>query len=154
MTLSVLGLLQNTLLWFQKTRPEPTTKDFTTQLGVHVEEFGEMLDCFTATNSETYILVEQARRSVHALANHLKAEDDAVRIQPEDRVEFLDSICDQIVTGTGVAHTQRMDILNGLNEVNRSNFSKFDDEGEPIFNPDRKVMKGPGFSKPDLTPYV
>ncbi|MNL46424.1 hypothetical protein D3C87_1691330 [compost metagenome] len=67
---------------------------------------------------------------------------------------MLDSICDQIVTGTGVAHTLDYDIVGAMTEVNRSNFSKFDDAGLPIYNEQGKVMKGPNYSPAELSAYL
>ena len=64
------------------------------------------------------------------------------------------SLCDQIVTAVGVAHCAGMKIVDGLHEVNRSNWSKFDENGEPILDETRKIIKGPNYTKPDLTLLV
>ena len=45
------------------------------------------------------------------------------------------------------------DVVGGLDEVNRSNYSKFVD-GQPLFDENRKIKKGPQYSRPDLTPYL
>ena len=66
----------------------------------------------------------------------------------------LDSLADQIVTAVGTAHMNGMDIVGALHEVNGSNFSKFDDEGNPIFNDNKKIMKGPNYYKPDLVKFL
>jgi len=44
-------------------------------------------------------------------------------------------------------------IHGAMLEVNASNFSKFVD-GEPVFNEDRKIMKGPDYFKPDLKKFL
>jgi len=46
-----------------------------------------------------------------------------------------------------------LNILDGLTEVNRSNWSKFVD-GKPLFDENGKIKKGPGYSKPDLSGLV
>jgi len=38
----------------------------------------------------------------------------------------------------------------GMAEVHRSNMSKLDENGKPIFREDGKVLKGPNYSPPDL----
>ena len=146
--------LSNTSAWFDKAVANPTSKNMHTQLGCHFEEINEMVMVLVASDFETQILLDTAKSSLNALANHLKAMDNVIHVRLEDREEFLDSICDQIVTGTGCAHMVDMDVVGGLNEVNRSNFSKFDLFEDPIFDPNMKVTKGPYYSKPDLSPYV
>jgi len=37
-----------------------------------------------------------------------------------------------------------------FNEIQRSNMSKLDNNGKPIYRKDGKVMKGPNYFKPDL----
>ena len=66
---------------------------------------------------------------------------------------MLDSLADQLVTGVGVAHMLRMDIIGALNEVNLSNFSKFVD-GIPQFDANRKIIKGPDYFKPNLELFL
>jgi predicted HAD superfamily Cof-like phosphohydrolase len=150
--------LSNTKAWFDRARPmgEITSKDFRSQLGVHFEEVAEMIKEVGTDDQETAQLLLGAHRAVHKLAEHLKKSNEQVAfIEPGKELNFLDSICDQLVTVTGVAHTCDYDVIGALNEVNRSNFSKFDGDGNPIYDPQtRKVMKGPNYSKPDLTPFI
>lgn len=152
----ILDTLRRTLLWFQKAVPAPTSKNFHTQLGCHVEEFGEMLQCLSTVDPLTQELLDAARLANECLADHLKAKDNVIFIEDEDDAEFLDSLCDQVVTAAGVAHMSQVDFAGAMDEVNRSNFSKFDPEtGQPIHHPEtRKVMKGPAYSPPELTPFL
>ena len=140
--------------WFKKARPEPTHKDFTTQLGVHIEEFGEMLDALSGESEADCMEIDLVRNFVNGFARKLKVGDVKVRIHAIDRIEFLDSLCDQIVTAVGTAHTQGMNIDRALIEVAQSNHSKFDEKGLPIFDANKKVTKGPNYWKPNLEPFV
>lgn len=67
-----------------------------------------------------------------------------------DLTEVYDAILDQIylLVGTGVA--MGLPIIEGLNEVHRSNMSKLGPDGEPIYRADGKVLKGPGYFRPRL----
>jgi predicted HAD superfamily Cof-like phosphohydrolase len=154
----VFNPLRDTKFWFEKARPMPSTADFQGQLGVHFEEVCEMIDELTPTHNAGGVLITNAREALHALAEYLKANakvEQVVFVSDEDRIMMLDSITDQLVTVTGVAHTLSMDPVGGLSEVNRSNFSKFDDNGDPILDPvTHKILKGPNYSKADLTPFV
>jgi len=146
-------ILSETKGWFEKAIPNPNIKNFTTQLGVHCEEVAEMLEEISAQDSEASRLLSNAFFAMKQLSMHLK-KNGGVSVEEENRVPFLDSICDQLVTATGVAHMSSFDPLGALNEVNRSNFSKFDENGNPIFDENMKVTKGRNYTKPDLTPFV
>lgn len=133
--------------WFELAVPTPTDKNRAVQTGVHVEEFDEMLASFSAP--------DPVRVPICALAKRLKEQmtiaiDDLTHAQ---KVELLDSLCDQIVTAIGVAHMFNMNIAGALAEVNASNWSKFV-EGKPIFNEHGKIAKGPNYRKPVLLPFV
>lgn len=144
--------VSDTAMWFQKAVPKPVDKNRSTQLGVHLEEVAEMLKALVATNHPTQILLDNAVISLENLADTLKILDNQVEIH--DPLEFLDGLADQIVTAVGTAHMNGMDIVGALHEVNGSNFSKFDEEGNPIFNENKKIMKGPHYYKPDLINFL
>ena len=69
------------------------------------------------------------------------------------RCELLDALVDQIVTAVGVGHMMGMDVLGALEEINRSNFSKFED-GKPVFDENGKITKGKDYVKPNLEKFV
>lgn len=144
--------LLDTANWFQKARPNPSVQDFSTQLGVHFEEVREMTLALTGRTPEIQAVLDTVTANLHQLGDLLKADPNAVDVA--DPLEMLDGLCDQIVTGTGVAHTLGYDILGAMDEVNRSNFSKFDAEGNPIFNENKKVMKGDNYFKANLLPFL
>lgn len=139
--------------WFERAKPSPTEKDFQVQLGVHFEEMTEMLECLDAPDFEMKMALSSTKASMYHLSGLLKSG----RLGPVlvmDSLDFLDSIADQIVTATGVGQFHGCSVDAALEEVNRSNFSKFNDDGTPIFNEQGKIMKGPNYSPPDLTPYL
>ena len=143
--------IQSTIEWFNRARPESTSKDFHAQTGCHFEEVSEMLEQLDSIDEVTHTLLIQAERAMQALATHLKASDNVLQIK--DPVLFLDSLCDQVVTATGVAHTKEYKFLKALGEVNGSNWSKFED-GHPVYNEDKKIIKGRHYYKADLSRFV
>lgn len=149
----ILSTLSATFEWFQRARPAPTNKQFHTQTGVHFEEVAEMVDEITPLTSEAEVLLHNAKVSLKALATYLKKAEGAITVLPEQRADFLDAICDQIVTATGVGQHLGFPVIQAMDEVNASNWSKFVD-GQPIVDANQKIMKGPGFWKPDLTAYI
>jgi hypothetical protein len=145
--------LSDTIRWFALARPNPTSKQFHTQLGVHFEEVGEMIDEITPVAPQAAFLLHEAKVSLKALASYLKASDEAVTVEPHARTNFLDALCDQIVTATGVGQHCGFPMVEAMDEVNASNWSKFVD-GLPIVDANGKIMKGPDHFKPDLSAYV
>lgn len=138
-------------LWHQKARPEPSSKDLSVQFGCHLEEFLEMLDTIDVLMDGTPMeyVKGSASELIHNLADGLKKGKFTVRIN--DRKEFLDSLADQIVTAIGSGWCAKMRVADALEEVNRSNWSKFDQDGNPIRDQHGKISKGPNYQKPNLT---
>ena len=131
--------------WFELAVPTPTDKNRAVQLGCHFEEVAEML----AAIGETFIAERLA-----LIATQYKKDSEVEINEPGlDRTELLDAICDQIVTAVGVAHMFGMDIEGALDEVNRSNWSKFVD-GAPVFDANGKIAKPATYSKPNLEQFV
>lgn len=152
MSLATVNVLAYTYEWFERAIPKPTERNVHVQLGVHFEEVGEMLTEIHSNNPETANLVAAAQAAMDRLAIHLKTSTHPVISFP-NRLATLDSICDQLVTATGVAHMLGMDPVAGLAEVNRSNWSKFVN-GEPQFDANGKIMKPKTYSPPDLKLFI
>ena len=69
-----------------------------------------------------------------------------------DLVEIADALGDQlyIVFGTILKHGLQGKIEEVFDEIHRSNMSKLDDNGQPIFREDGKIMKSNKYFKPDI----
>ena len=150
MTSSSVCTLANTEAWFRKAVPNPTSKNISTQIGCHLEEVAEMLNAITSNNLERASQIDTLRAAIDHVGNLLKKDNNIVI---KDSVELLDSLADQIVTATGVGTFLGMNVPGALAEVNRSNYSKFED-GEPVFNENKKVMKGKDYTPPDLSSFI
>lgn len=135
-------------LWHERARPEPTAKDAMTQLGCHVEEFGEMLEELEGTDYEAEYALSRVRVRVAILADALK--QNKLNIKLKSKEKFLDSLADQIVTAIGVGHCTKMNVVEALNRVNTSNWSKFGVDGYPIKDMHGKISKGPDYKPPVL----
>jgi hypothetical protein len=146
------------LSWIKKAVPSPTDRDINNQLGVHFEEVATMLDVLkdagdTFQNREKITFGADVMRF---LALQFKAFDDGVTldIKKIDRILLLDTLCKQHVTSVGASYVLGLDVEGGLQEIADSNDSKFGVDGMPIFNKQLKVVKGPGYKKPNLTKFV
>jgi hypothetical protein len=136
-------------MWHKRARPNPTFENFNVQYGCHLEEIAEQLEALTGNDEYTHITLVKATAALHKLSIILKSGEGTVFIQ--DRNAFLDAAADQIVTGVGNTHCARMNGCEALRRVNGSNWTKFDEEGKPIFNEHGKIQKGPRYTPPDLT---
>jgi predicted HAD superfamily Cof-like phosphohydrolase len=68
----------------------------------------------------------------------------------EDLVQYADALCDLIYVLCGTAVSFGIPLDECFAEVQRSNMSKLDSDGNPIVRADGKILKGPDFSPPDL----
>ena len=75
-------------------------------------------------------------------------------IKQNDIVEVADALTDILYVTYGAGHSFGINLDKCFAEVQRSNMSKLDNVGNPIFNESGKVMKGPNYSKPNLKQYL
>jgi predicted HAD superfamily Cof-like phosphohydrolase len=75
-------------------------------------------------------------------------------VEENDIVAVADAIADLLYVTYGAALTFGIPIREVFAEVHRSNMTKLDAEGNPVYRGDGKVMKGPSFSEPDLMPLL
>ena len=112
-----------------------------------------MLDELTPTTDANMQVLAEAQIALGKLSELMKTDHMAIFPANSNRLALLDSLADQIVTATGVGTFLGMKVPGALAEVNRSNYSKFED-GEPIFNENKKVMKGKDYTPPDLSSFI
>ena len=69
-----------------------------------------------------------------------------------DLVEIADALGDQlyILCGTILKHGLQHKIEEVFEEIQKSNMSKLDAEGNPIFREDGKILKGENYFKPNI----
>ena len=72
----------------------------------------------------------------------------------KDLQEVADALTDILYVTYGAGHAFGIDLDKCFEEVQNSNMSKLDENGNPIYNDSGKVMKGPNYFKPDLSKFV
>lgn len=146
--------ISNIKEWFKRAVPEPNDTNRSVQLGCHLEEVAELILAITPDSSlgrDISDAADDAKRGPQSEEESAYWRNVQAKM---DRVEVLDALCDQIVTAIGIAHMFGMDIETGLRRVNDSNWSKFDDHGNPIFDENGKIKKGPNYQKVELSDLV
>lgn len=152
------NLISGIKQWFAAAVPSPTNKNRSVQLGCHFEEIVEMLISLGADRTDYAVveltkLADELKQSPNRYPESFEAQFKVIaeRFNP---TSLLDDLCDQIVTSVGVAHMFGMDIVGALDEVNRSNWSKFKD-GKPVFDENGKIAKNKEtFFRPDLSKFI
>ena len=88
--------------------------------------------------------------------NLIKEELEELRIAIDTKnlVEVADALTDILYVTYGAGHAFGINLDRCFDEVQQSNMSKLDDNGNPIYNDSGKVMKGPKYFKPDLSKFL
>jgi predicted HAD superfamily Cof-like phosphohydrolase len=74
-------------------------------------------------------------------------------VQSNNLIEIADALGDMlyILCGTIIEHGLQDKIEAVFDEIQRSNMSKLDENGNPIYREDGKVMKSNNYFKPDFS---
>jgi len=74
----------------------------------------------------------------------------------EDIIEIADALGDMLYIwcGTVLKHGMQDIIGDIFDEIQKSNMSKLDESGKPIFREDGKVLKGANYFKPNIKKII
>ena len=116
----------------------------------HVEQFH---DAFGIGNNYKPT-VELSEADIELRFNLMKEENEEYleAAKEGDMVEVADALGDMlyILCGTILKHGMQDKIEEVFEEIQRSNMSKLDADGKPIYREDGKVLKSDLYFKPDI----
>ena len=116
----------------------------------HVHTFHE---AFGITNEQHPIgeITDKTYELRHRLM-HEENEEYLDAAKRGDLVEIADALGDMlyILCGTILSHGMQDVIEEVFDEIQRSNMSKLDKEGNPIYREDGKVLKSDQYFRPDI----
>ena len=72
----------------------------------------------------------------------------------KDIKEVADALTDILYVTYGAGHAFGIDLDGCFDEVQRSNMSKLDKNGKPIYDEHGKVLKGPNYFKPNFEKFI
>ncbi len=125
-----------------------TTKGIITKV-MSVHEFHEVFKIGNATE-----LIIPAEREYMLRYNLIKEETDEYldACRKGDITEIADALGDQlyIIFGTILKHGLQHKIDEVFDEIHRSNMSKLDENDEPIFREDGKILKSNRYFRPNI----
>ena len=117
------------------------------KVGIFMKTFGQEVK-----NKPSFSTDKINKLRIDLIKEELDELNDAIK--NKDLLEVADALTDILYVTYGAGHAFGIDLDKCLNEVQNSNMSKLDDNGNPIYNEDGKVMKGPNYFKPDLSKFV
>lgn len=137
--------------WFKTAKPNPTSSNVVQQLHYHFEEVAELVK---AIDPELKLLgnLHHELEATKFLVNYDEAQANEL-LKQSNTVEVFDALCDQIVTSTGLGYMLGLPMEQGINEVNQSNHSKFEN-GQALINDEGKIIKGKYYRKPNLEQFL
>jgi predicted HAD superfamily Cof-like phosphohydrolase len=91
---------------------------------------------------------------VEEFKEFIQAEHDMALMSIVSRAECLKELADLVYVAAQYAENMDWDLEQALRRVHKSNMSKLDDDGKPIYREDGKVLKGPNYQPPNLTDLV
>ena len=116
--------------------------------------FHEVFQAYMERTPTAKVPAEISQGRIQMFLEELEEYREAVH--NHDIVEIADALTDMlyVLLGTFITHGLQ-DIAEELfAEVHRSNMSKLDEQGEPVFREDGKVLKSDQFSDPDLRSII
>ena len=132
------------LLSFPKPKDEKELATYKLRLKLTLEETFEVFEAVLAP--EVYEAVfAPIIKDINAKIEALAISD--MEIKP---IDLLDSFADQDYVNVGWANIMGMDLGAAFQEVQRSNMTKLDKDGNPIFREDGKLLKSDQYVPPDL----
>ena len=117
-----------------------------------LDSVAEFHEVFKIGNAEKITLLEEKDYTLRF--NLIKEENEEYleACKNKDIVEIADALGDQlyILCGTILKHGLQHKIEEVFDEIHRSNMSKLDENGKPIYREDGKVLKSNRYFRPDI----
>ena len=121
---------------------------------------------FNSTYNETPTLLSEEDWKLRYKLSLEELEEYKEACEQGDIVEIFDAILDRLFLafGDAVSHGLQDKLIDGFNEVVRSNMSKLDNNGKPLINgeddvwdeskPKGKILKSKNFFEPNLKQFL
>jgi predicted HAD superfamily Cof-like phosphohydrolase len=121
-----------------------------------INKVAEFHNAFGITNSEDFTVSDKATQDLRFDLILEETMEYKEACAANDLVGIADALGDQlyIVYGTILKHGLQDKIEEIFNEIHRSNMSKLGEDGKPIYREDGKVLKGHGYTRPDIASII
>ena len=117
------------------------------KVGLFMKTFGQEIKMKPSFSTEK---INQLR--IDLIKEELQELQEAIK--NNDLKETVDALTDILYVTYGAGHAFGVNLDECFDEVQRSNMSKLDENGKPIYNDAGKVMKGSNYFKPNLSKFL
>ena len=117
------------------------------KVGIFMKTFGQEVKSKPSFSTDK---INQLRLSL--IKEELEELKEAM--DHKDLLEVADALTDILYVTYGAGHAFGINLDKCFNEVQKSNMSKLDENGKPIYNESGKVMKGQNYFKPNLDKFI
>ena len=118
------------------------------------EKVGVFMKTFNQDVKDSSSLSTDKINSLRISLINEELEELKQAISEKNLTEVADALTDILYVTYGAGHAFGINLDKCFEEVQNSNMSKLGKDGKPIFNEFGKVMKGPGYFKPDLSKFI
>ena len=118
------------------------------------EKVGVFMKTFNQDVKDSSSLSTDKINSLRISLINEELEELKQAISEKNLTEVADALTDILYVTYGAGHAFGINLDKCFEEVQQSNMSKLDDQGNPIYNDSGKVMKGPKYFKPDLSKFI
>ena len=126
--------------------------DHTTLLSSQAESFRQ---AYQILNSKSHPARTKQRNLItEEFKEFLEAEATLFRSNPSCHADCLKKLADIVYVCYQYAANMGWNLDEAMYRVHESNMSKLDDNGNPIYREDGKVLKGPNYQPPNLEDLV
>ena len=131
-----------------------------------IKDLERFQKAFNSTYNETPTLLSEEDWKLRYKLSLEELEEYKEACEQGDIVEIFDAILDRLFLafGDAVSHGLQDKLIDGFNEVVRSNMSKLDNNGRPLINgeddvwdeskPKGKILKSKNFFEPNLKQFL
>lgn len=123
-----------------------------TTLQNKIQAVADFHNAFRIGNNEHPVALTNEESLLRYTLMREENEEYLEAAQKGDLVEIADALGDQlyILLGTILWHGLQYKIEEIFDEIHRSNMSKLDENGQPIYREDGKVLKSTLYFKPEI----
>lgn len=94
--------------------------------------------------------VTPAERDLRQALLEEEACEACEAMEANDVLKIAQELADVVYVAYGAALTYGIDLDAAVAEVHRANMSKIGPDGRPLYREDGKVLKGPGYTPPNM----
>ena len=124
----------------------------TSFLSDQAKEFRKKYNLKSSNDRKTRAV--QQKIIIEEYKEFLEAEGQLYMHSPEHQEHALKELADLVYVCYQYAENMHWFLDEALDRVHKSNMSKLDEDGKPIYREDGKVLKGPNYKPPDYSDLV